>query len=81
MNTNQKNVLIGTSVILAIMILFPPFIYSIGGVHHNFGYSFLFKPPIFFRNIGNVNAQLLFVQILGVGAIGFILFHLFKHKK
>lgn len=81
MTSNQKNTLIGTSAILAIMILFPPFIYSIGGVHHNFGYGFLFNPPISFGSIGNVNVQLLLVQIVGVGAIGFILFHLFKHKE
>ncbi|MDO8699202.1 MAG: hypothetical protein Q7J75_02050 [Rhodoferax sp.] len=78
MNEKQKNLLIGVAVVMAAMLLFPPFRgTAYNGVTINFGYGFIFEPP---NGIALVDAGVLFVQIFSAAAIGFIGWHLLKEK-
>ena len=77
MNKNQRLVLIGVSVLVAIMIIFPPFqSMVVRGMH--LGYSFILDPP---GGYSSVNVPLLVVQIFGVIIIGGILFLVEKDGK
>ena len=55
------------------MLMFPPFTSSINGTTFNGGYAFLFtKPGGTYSDMFHIDVSLLFVQLLFVGAIGFV---------
>jgi len=68
MNEYQKWFLIGIGVLMAVMLLFPPFYLTFRGQNLNAGYSFILNPP----GMALVNTGMLLIQYLVVSAIGFI---------
>lgn len=82
MNKNQRKVLIAIIIIVAAMMLFPPFyIRGVNGVVINLGYSFLFKPPIISNSLGSVDTGMLLTQWIGVLIVGGVAFYLLKDKQ
>lgn len=45
MNKNQKRVVIGILLVLALMFLFPPWVYTLVGNDYPKGYGFILTPP------------------------------------
>ena len=78
-----KKIIIVESIILVIMILFPPFhvVYAPGVVIKK-GYSFLLNPPLFQdRIIGTVDISSLLVQVSAALFLGVLYGLLFIRKK
>jgi hypothetical protein len=80
MNANQKKYLIGVSVVMIIMLLFPTFVAhnSANGITFNAGNNFIFKPPF---EACVVNLGLLLAQWLIVGTVGIIGWYILKSNK
>lgn len=77
MNLNQKILLIAVSVVVAGMLIFPPFNGRTGyGGIYNLGYSLILTPPIG----GTVDVALLMTQWVGVLIVGTIVFFLLKDR-
>lgn len=78
MNTMQRGILSFAAMVVAIMLLFPPFRFYLGvegsGRETNIGYSFILKPPVLesplregeYPVVSNVNWPLLLTQWAGV---------------
>jgi predicted ABC-type sugar transport system permease subunit len=69
MNDRQYNLLIYAAAVLVGMLLFPPFILTLGGTTFNKGYSWLFSPPPYSEGsviFARVDVGLLFIQELVV---------------
>lgn len=71
-NHKQKVVLVVVSVVIAAMLVFPPFHLKGGGYTRNMGYGFLLSPPA--QGSGSVDTAMLTEQWLGVLVIGGIAF-------
>lgn len=81
MNDTQRKILLATATVVALMIIFPPYIVEdYGGVTVMAGYGFLFDLPSYTTRFGSsipssVNVKTLLVQIFGavvVGALAFL---------
>ncbi len=79
MNRKQRCALIASAVIIALMLLFPPFHWprGLGGPVDNRGYGFLFDVP---DGGPTVNIGTLLVQWLGVILVAGILWFAFQDK-
>ncbi len=75
-NEKQRNVLIAVAVIIAGMLLFPPFHRVRSGNVLGAGYYWLFDAPQRF----SVDVGTLFMQWLGVLIIGGVMFFVFKDE-
>ena len=85
MSKSQRAVLLVTSVLLIVMLLFPPFKSQyLSGVTVNEGYSFILKPPTYEVTYGyyksQVNHSLLGIQFLIIATAGGILCLALKSK-
>ncbi len=84
MNKKQRVILFGTTVILVLMLLFPPFCAFRGlkGIE-NTGYHFIFTPPQFDYDdmTSRIDSAVLFTQYLFITTIGGILYIAFKKKR
>lgn len=83
MNTKQRVVLFSTAVILALMLLFPPFYGNMPDKFvENKGYHFILTPPEFtyVEILTRIDFGVLFVQYLFIITIGGILCFAFKGK-
>lgn len=73
-------------ILIFLMLLFPPFQYSVKGVKHNAGYGFLFIPPTFRTGIdygegsASVNTTLLITQWICLLLIGGIALFIGKNN-
>lgn len=77
MNDSQKKVLLLLGLVIAAMLLFPPFHALLApGRVRNLGYHPIFDPPTF----GSVNVSLLVAQWLGVAIVGCIALVLLKDR-
>ena len=82
MNKNQKKVIIATGILIGLMLLFPPFVhYGSNGVEVNMGFSFILDRPSNRYITGSVNILQLLTQWIGVGAVGGLLYILFKDSE
>lgn len=81
MNESQRKILIATAVVVAMMVIFPPYIVeNFRGMLLMAGYGFLFDLPSYLVQSGSsipsvVNVKTLLVQIFGtvvVGALAFL---------
>ncbi|MHB1201348.1 MAG: DUF2628 domain-containing protein [Polaromonas sp.] len=83
MNSIQRKILISVAVIIAMMMLFPPFATHLpNGVQSSNGYSFILAPPSSGWSIKPVlNSTQLLIQWLGVAGLGAIAFVLAKDYK
>jgi hypothetical protein len=77
MNRRQKSVLLAAIIVIALMLLFPPFQFrASNGAIANLGYGFLFDPPITAYASGSVNQAMLITQWLAVllaGGLGYLI--------
>lgn len=85
MNARQRSNLIVAAILVAAMLLFPPFRYYFGVTHDgretNIGYSFILTPPVLdpsrdpqdYPVVANVNWPLLLTQWIGVVLISGLL--------
>lgn len=87
MNKKQRVTLFGTTVILVLMLLFPPFYkshtHSVSVVPESMGYHFIFTPPSpedTFLVRSRIDFAVLFTQYLFITTIGGILYIAFKKK-
>ncbi|MHB1176390.1 MAG: hypothetical protein ACYCZJ_14815 [Sulfuriferula sp.] len=81
MNKKQKILLIAILVIVAVMLIFPPFdIRLLNGAVPNMGYSLIVDPPEFRGLAATVDVGLLITQWVGVLIVGGIAFFLFKDR-
>lgn len=71
MNSRQRTALLICAVVIAAMLLYPPFHHSTAA--HNFGYSWIFSPP---HPVATVNVPLLVAQWVGVAIVGVIAYFL-----
>jgi hypothetical protein len=83
MNEGQKKVVMISAVIIVLMLIFPPFHYiNQIGVEINMGFSFLFNPPSRSSYVtGSINMAQLFLQWVGVGFVGGLIYFLQKDKE
>ncbi len=81
MNDYQRYVCIAVAVIIALMLLFPPWFIVRGSITQGLGHSFLFDPPRAGSRYGYVNVATLMLQWVGVLIIGGILFFIVKDKE
>jgi len=78
MNTTQRTILIIASVIIFIMLLFPPYYNKISdGILLNSGYKFILKQPSY----AVINSYTLISQIIAITIICGLLCVAFKSKK
>jgi hypothetical protein len=77
MNKKQRSVLFASAAVIMLMLLFPPFHYSIPGRAINVGYGCLFDPP---GDRPTVNAGMLLVQWVAVILVGGILWFALRDK-
>lgn len=70
MNETQRKILISTAVVVALMVIFPPYIVEFKGTVTTAGYGFLFDLP----SRAVVNAKTLLVQIFGAAVVGGLAF-------
>jgi len=83
MNDKQKVTLVVVIVVIATMLLFPPFNFrGANGVIFNLGYGFLFSPPTFEGSplVGSVDTGMLVTQWIGVLVIGGVAFFMLKNR-
>jgi hypothetical protein len=86
MNDKQKVSLVIVIVVVAVMLLFPPFNFtSMNGIIFNLGYGFIFDPPTLENPSGSpltgaVDIGVLITQWIGVLVIGGITFFMLKNK-
>lgn len=71
MNSIQKLILASIILTLILMMLFPPFHILLRDVEMNMGYGFLFSPPTKRNIVASVDVQVLLVQWVLVGLVGF----------
>lgn len=93
MNAKQRSILVVAAILVAAMLLFPPFRYYLGMTHDgretNIGYSFILSPPILEQSrspqdhpvVANVNWPLLLAQWIGVVLIAGLLCLASKDRK
>lgn len=83
MNHKQRRILITASVMLVVMLAFPPFHFASQSADINMGYGFILDPPKFgrFERPATVNVALLFMQWLVVSAVAGIAFMLAKSSE
>ena len=88
MNKTQRIILIIVTIVIFLMLLFPPFLVTGPlGITYNWGYSFILYPPSYkVPNVNNtyysiMDIKRLLVQWVGVLIIGGILWILFKGRK
>lgn len=80
MNALQRKVLVGTAVVVAAMVLFPPYqITNYQGATIRAGYAFLFDLPEYVSSMGgkiasSVNAETLLLQIFGAIVASVLIF-------
>lgn len=78
MNTNQKRILIAVIVLVAGMLLYPPFQrVTSNGATSNMGYGWIFEPP---GGNATVNVSILLIQWIGVLVVGGLGFFLAKES-
>lgn len=75
---NQKIVAVIVSIILVVMVLFPPFHWVTGSGIRNLGYSMILTPP---RPDALVNVSQLAIQLFVVLIVGGITFFVLSDKK
>lgn len=82
MNRVQQIALSITSILLILLLLFPPFLFKSERVSINLGYGFLFNPPLFEEEIkGLVNVNLLAVELAVVFIVGVFIAIIFNEAK
>lgn len=78
MNSNQKNILIGTGAIILVMLIFPPYhVVAGGGRQISAGFAFILGGPS--NSYAVVNIGQLAVQWIGVAVAGSIAFFCAKN--
>lgn len=74
MNTNQKRILIAVILLVAGMLLYPPFQRVVSnGATYNMGYGWIFDPPGRDATVNVVILLMQWVGVLVVGGLGFFL--------
>ena len=63
---NEKTILVVGALIIALMLLFPPYYAEFSGKTLNYGYSFVLSPPV---RIAKIDGATLMAQCVGVGLI------------
>lgn len=82
MNKNQQRILIGIVIIVAAMLVYPPFkVTAHNGAIFNMGYDWILAPPKRGYIVATVNASMLMIQWIGVLIVGGIAFFLVKNPK
>lgn len=93
MNAKQRSILVVAAILVAAMLLFPPFRYYFGVTHDgresNIGYSFILSPPVLdpsrspqdYPVVANVSWPLLLTQWVGVVLIAGLLCLASKDKE
>lgn len=83
MNRNQKVILSVCSLIVFLMLIFPPYNFIIPNrVTFNLGYGFIFQPPIYQNKYaGSINTGMLLTEWAGVSLIALFFVNIFKNKK
>lgn len=83
-NMKEMAVLIPSSLVILLMLLFPPFVYNLpsprGIFTQNGGYSFIFSPPDEYSVYFSINLSLLIVQCLIVLVISAIAMVIVRKK-
>ena len=84
MNEKQKKILIAVTVVIGLMLLYPPFHARFpNGVIKNLGYSWIFAPPsggAWQASAGTVDIGILITQWIGVLVVGGIVFFIAKDR-
>lgn len=92
MNSIQRSILVSAAILVAVMLLFPPFRFYLGidhdGRETNIGYSFILAPPVLDPRLGpgdypvvsNVHWPLLVTQWIGVMLIAGLLWFASKDR-
>ena len=76
LNARRRKILKALALVLALMLVFPPFILTVKGSTASVGYSLFIFPPTYRDGLhpGTVNAYLLALQYLFAMTIGGIAF-------
>ncbi len=82
MNEKQQRILIGIVIIVAAMLVYPPFqVTAPNGAIFNMGYDWILAPPKRGYIVATVNAPMLMIQWIGILIVGGIAFFLVKNSK
>lgn len=76
MNKNQKIILVVMAVVVALMLIFPPFCLETQKRTYNYGYRFILNPP----GRAMINIGMLLTQWVGVLFLGSLAWFLAKYE-